>query len=342
MWIPLPTSIERARRPAFLFGLFVAMSVGTPALAEPTSQERSLAAALFEEGRALMAKGLYSEACPKLAESHRLDPGGGTLLNLALCHEREGKIATAWVEFREAQAMARKDNRPEREAAAAGELRKIEPNLSRLSIIVPAEVNAPGLTIKLDGAVVAPAAWGTKIPIDPGKHSILAEAPGRRPFEAKVDVGPSASEPTVTLMPLTSDTALSDKPIAGPSAVSAQPDLDQGAAAPAGSGRRVAGYVIGGLGLVGLGVGAGFGVMAINKQSASDDICSGTSCPQAAVTLNEQARGFATASNVAIGVGLAGLLAGTILVLTAPRQKKVAVGVSFERGGGGVSLRGAF
>jgi hypothetical protein len=346
----LPTLREKVRCPAGLaFGLLLSMSSATSAFAEPTPQERALGEALFEEGRALMARGNLKEACPKLAESYRLDPGGGTLLNLALCHSREGKIATAWVEFRDSQAIARRDKRLDREEAAAAEMRRLEAMLSRLSIIIPPEAMVPGLSIKLDDTLIAKAAWGTKVPIDPGKHSIVAEAPGRRTFATTVEIGPTAAEPTVTIPPLAAaPRAPGNAPSSPPPVVSASPETNTSPPQlpPRGSGQRMAGYVIGGVGVAGIGIGAGFGVAAIFKQKDSNAICPGTVCrrdQESALELNQDAKTFARVSNIAFGVGAVGVVAGSILILTAPRQKKDAtVGVAFYRGGGGVSLDGAF
>ena len=45
-----------------------------------------MAESLFREGKRLSSEKKFSEACPKFEESYRLDPGLGTLLNLATCH----------------------------------------------------------------------------------------------------------------------------------------------------------------------------------------------------------------------------------------------------------------
>ncbi len=348
MSIPSPISIERHRLAVsarVALGLVVLFGSAAPAFAEPTSQERTLAAALFQEGRDLMTKGNYKEACPKFAESQRLDPGGGTLLNLALCHEREGKIATAWTEFREALSIARRDKRPEREKAALAEIEKIEPSLSRISLLVPAEARTESLSIKLDGVDFPEAAWGTKVPIDPGEHSVVVSAPGRKNYETTVAVGASASDKSVTIprLELLPEGAA---PLAPPTpSASQQPSADT-VTPPPSSVQKTLGYVVGGVGLVGIGLGSAFGVMAISKRSDSDKLCSTATCSgptgQEAVSLNEDAQSFATISNIGFGVGIVGLVAGTVLVLTAPKQNNVKVGFSVDPRGGGMSVAGAF
>jgi hypothetical protein len=118
--------------------------VARAAPAEGESDERALATALFREGRRLMAEGRPAEACPKLEESQRLDPGGGTLLNLALCHELEGRTATSWSEFANALSIARRDHRDDRAAEAQRHMASLEPKLARLRLVVPADARCPG------------------------------------------------------------------------------------------------------------------------------------------------------------------------------------------------------
>ncbi|NOU28880.1 MAG: hypothetical protein HOO96_13330, partial [Polyangiaceae bacterium] len=52
---------------------------------------RDDAETLFREGRKALEAGDYAVACAKFAESQRIEPAPGTLLNLAGCEERSGK-----------------------------------------------------------------------------------------------------------------------------------------------------------------------------------------------------------------------------------------------------------
>jgi hypothetical protein len=170
-------------RTAPVFGLaWLLVSAG--AFAAPTASEKALAQSLFEDGRELLKAGKVSEACMKLAESQRLDPGGGTLLNLAICHEREGRLATAATEFEEAIALAVKDQRPEREKLAREHLAAIEPKIPRLTI----RGADPAATVTLNGTVLATTALGTPLRVDLGLHVVKVEAPGKVPLTTTVSV----------------------------------------------------------------------------------------------------------------------------------------------------------
>src|SRR5260221_3353622 len=149
------------------------------ARAQPEAADKSLATELLKEGRALVDQGHVPEGCRKLEESQRLDPGGGTLLNVALRHEKEGRTATAWAEFTEALGLAKKDDRPQRIELAQTHIIALEPTLSRLVIQVPDAADASDLEIKRDGSVIRRAAWGTAMPVDPGEHVVEAGAQGK-------------------------------------------------------------------------------------------------------------------------------------------------------------------
>ena len=150
-----------------------------PAAAQSGDTDRQIAQQLFDDGRVLLEAKRYPEACTKFAESQRLDPGGGTLLNLAVCHELEGKTSTAWSEFRDALGQAVKDERKDREDIARAHIVDLAPRLMRVVVHVPEAVAARDPEISLDRSKL-PAPRGTRpSPSTPASTASASRRPAR-------------------------------------------------------------------------------------------------------------------------------------------------------------------
>ncbi|WP_231864853.1 MULTISPECIES: tetratricopeptide repeat protein [Sorangium] len=233
-----------ARLAGVAFALALAVSPGV-AFAQ--------AEALLDEGKSLMKKGKVEEACPKLEESYRLSPRSATLLALAMCHEKQGKVATAWSEYIDLGAAARKEGNKRLEADAKARGAKLELSLPRLTLSVPRAAAVEGLEVMLDGAPVDGALWGQARPIDPGQHKVSASAPGRKPWEKSVTIK-RGERKTVAVPALAKDASAAAQPAP---AAEAPPPAAPVAAAPekgsAGSGDGAAGA---GKGAAGPGKGA--------------------------------------------------------------------------------------
>src|SRR6266542_5267230 len=129
--------------------------------AQNSPGDSASAQGLFDQAKKLMTQGKYSEACPKLEESQRLDPGSGTLLNMGDCYEHEGKIATAWARFLEAAAAAKAAGNVERERVSRERAAALSSKVAHLLINVAAANGPAGVEVKRDGAAVGRAQWGT-------------------------------------------------------------------------------------------------------------------------------------------------------------------------------------
>jgi serine/threonine-protein kinase len=298
-------------------GVGACASLSVPAVATAQNPDMSATAEqLFEEGRSLMARERFAEACPKLAESHRLDPGVGTLLNLGECYERQGRTASAWATYIEAETLANRQGQAPRAAFASKRAAELAPSLPKLSITV-AETQRDGrevaVTVKRDGELLARPAWATYAPVDPGEHRIEASAPGFERFSQAVTVR-AGQRVQLKVPPL----APSASPPAPPSAPSTQ---------------RIAGIFVGGAGVVVTGVGLAFGAVAKSKNDeARADFCTAVACKQRGVDLLAQADSAAVASTVLVSIGAAALVGGAFLFFTG-REDKARRAAAFPFGG---------
>jgi hypothetical protein len=280
---------------------------GAPSAAS-TTENRAVAEMLFFTARGLMEAGRYSEACAKLAESYRLDAASGTLLNLAVCHESEGRIASAWGEFRQALSDARKANRADREELAKEHIAKLEPDLPFLTIVVPDFARVRDMEILRNGVVLGSGGWGTELPIDPGKVDIVARAPGFLPKTKTITIQKKQRLST-TIEKL--DPAPVVETVAG--------------AEPGWSPKRKTGAVLFVGGLVGVGLGTYLGLNALSNRNKSDDNCpildGERRCSQIGADASSKANLSAWGANIGIGAGGVALLVGSYLFITGKNDR---------------------
>src|SRR5690349_10593004 len=242
-----------------------------------------------------MAIGNFDAACPKYGESQQHDPQLGTLLHLAHCYEKAGKLASAWINFNEAfdlatrrsaSGMSEPRGKTARDRAAA-----LEGKLANLTLVV-ARADTPGLEIRDNETVVARAGWGTPIPVDPGTYVITARAPGKKDWSTTVDVPSNGIKVEVPVPALDDDGAARSAEKAA-SSVGATSRLPQGELPASGSHdsydptldattatnpQRTIAMIAGGAGVLGIGLGITFGLLSRSAASDRDAICPQREC----------------------------------------------------------------
>jgi hypothetical protein len=273
--------------------------------------DKAAAESLFLAGKAQMDAGDFAGACKSFGDSQRLDASVGTLLNLALCNEKQGKTATAWATYKEAAQLARIRSDPGRETAASDFAKALEPKLSRLT--VTAKEPVPGLVVRRDGADVG--GLGVALAIDPGEHTIEAAAPGYTTWSTKVTIGAEKDQQTLEIPPLVAAPPGTEEPKPGdplpPGFEATEGDGD-------GTGLKIAGFVIGGVGVVGIVLGAAFGGIASSTASGAEDdpsLCPQKVCSDAGRAEIDSAETQATISTVGFIAGGVALAGGVVLVV---------------------------
>lgn len=226
---------------------------------------------LFDRGREKMsAPATLDEGCRLLEQSYELRKRGDTLLNLAECHRRQGKTATAWREFDEAIKYAQEVEFAEAIKAAEGLRDHLATMLSRLRVDVPAK-ELPDLKVWLDGKELPTAQWGEPLFVDPGPHAVRATAPEHSPFDQKVEVKPLGGEEAVVTVSLT--------PVAKPPAPPPAPPPPT----PTEDGVPLWVFAVtGGASILAVGLSVGFGVDTVAAHDDLDAACGGEArlaCP---------------------------------------------------------------
>jgi hypothetical protein len=296
--------------------------LGRPARAADTQT----AEALFQTAREAMARGELDQACPLFAESERLDPAPGTLLNLAECEERSGRLASALAHFEEGHdALPPGDYRL---PFSLDKITKLNRRVPRLTLRAAGPVIA-GVTVFRDDTELGAASLGVPLPVDPGAHVCVLRVPGRADSRAEVRLAEGDTR-TLELAP-------------GPPLDTIA--ADAAARAAQRSRQRTWALVTGGAGLAGLVLGGVFGIASKLEYDSARSGCHGgasNACPGPSVAEGHTAYTEATVADVGFIGGGALLAAGVVVYLTAPKARTVTVGPGIEPGAAGLRLSGTW
>lgn len=274
---------------------------------------------LFRKGKKLLAENKYPEACTAFEQSDKLDPAVGAKLNVALCYQEWGKLATAWRWYREAEQMAIQagDDRARRIHALIAEL---DQKVPRLKLRLPPDAVLDRVVIRLDGVELPAAELGGDRRVDPGPHRIETIVDGAsRARTVAVDRGGSEVVLDVPVRSLSPRAPAGATPGAPPPPVEVASD-------PART-RRLLGLGATGAGVVAIGIA---GIVTLRAKSdyehAIDGYCAGVidMCDDTGVRRTHSARRRANIATVVTLGGLAAVGGGLYLYFTARGSREPA------------------
>jgi hypothetical protein len=303
------------------------------ALADPQPER---AQQLFDQARALMKDGEYAAACPLFAESQRLDPGGGTLLNLGICYEKEGRPASAYRELKRALERAESDGRTDRMKTAQTHIESVLPRLSWVKVRLRSAEPPAGWLVEIDGATVA-ANNSDALPLDPGEHELVVRAEHRKPWATPIIVTGEAQKLEVDVPDLE---PLEEAPRAAPAPALAAPIVlpppvvvpSPGPAAPAPAEPvRWPGYVALGAGAAALSASVFLVWRSSSLKADSNEHFDGSHClTQSCVEDWNDARSAAFAADITAIAGVAAVGFGTFWLLRAGKEKPPSHGAGWS------------
>jgi hypothetical protein len=325
--------MTRAARASFISVLLLGLVVAPVAAADDSPGR-----ALLRQGIALRRQGRNDEALAVFETANRLEPSPCASAQIGLAQEALGE----WIQGESAlnAALAWPDDpwiRRHREVLE-GAVKAAAAHIGWLQV----EADAPHAEVVIAG-VATPASAG-EIRLQEGPFSVVVQAPGYQSVRETVIVRPGeVARVAVTLEP---DDASTGNSARAPSR-EGQPEMathapsttlpaqvaTPGWTAPVASSATSSPWVVSGplmaVGAVGLGLGAWFGLRALDAARTREAHCSGQNCDETGLAADHEARTWAGPSTALFAIGATALVAGGAWLLVAPRSRTL---VAFTAG----------
>lgn len=303
-------------------GLLAASLAGSPARAQQPADPARLAAAQqrFDRGFELFDRRDFITAVTEFRASLALAQSPNTRLYVGLCLLQTGALAEAYAElqraFTEARDRAVSDPRyTNARNIAERELDALRPRLGRL--VVRADGAPEGLAVRAGGVEVLSPMLGLPLYFDPGEVTVTAEAPGREGFHRTVRLTANTTTELAVTLGVAAASPVAASPVVsrGVDAVRVEPPRRLPVERVTGGGARTAGYVVGGLGIIGVGAFALFGNFAGTRFDEVRRLCGGRRCAdRSQESAIDEGETWQLAANVSLGVGVGLVLTGAIMI----------------------------
>lgn len=268
---------------------------------------------LFRLGRKASARGDHQAACESYRESFRLESALGTLLNIAVCEEALGELASAWEHYqRVLPALPEGDSRL---ALTRDRLEALDRRLPRVTVLLMAG-DRDTTRIAIGAVEHAVSSLGGPLRVDPGQHELRVLAAGHEPRSYPFQIGEGeqrtlAVEPGVLLAPPPAAEGVAT-PAQAASSAPPPPRDDSGRL------QRTFGWAalaVGGAGLAASAVAFG---LVIDRKLTVDDHCPDRECDAVGDDAAKSGRTFTYVSLISLAGGALATAGGLYLLWTAP------------------------
>lgn len=303
--------------------LVVALAIGgwpaAIAHADPTAAELTAAREMFDEGMKLEEKLQWTPALERFRKVAAVKTTPAVRFHIALCLENTGHLVDALNEFERSQSEAQADSSTSSSTVAANSAKHVaglRERIPRVTVTVAGELTASSFSV--DGNAISPSLLGTAMPMDPGAHTVVVKATGKKSFEKQFELAERDR-------PLTIEASLSDDTPATAATTTTDAAAKSDETLPPSEHHRSAlPWIVGGVGVVALGGAAYFYAQRSATIKDLDDACGAdrSHCPANLSDRADKGKTYTTLGNVMLGVGVVAVGAAVVLLITGASHKE--------------------
>ena len=310
--------------------------------------QEAFAQARFNKGRELFIANQFAPALVEFRAAGDLYESPNTRLYIARCERELGHSAAAYVEFERAASEAADRSRSDPRYASTHDVAKsegsaLQSKIAHVTVLAPSGL-PENATVTVNGAALGPAGVGVAAPIDPGTVEVIAKAPGYVTTKktATVTAGESVEiklqleKETAATSTSTNTNTTTSTETTGTTETTVVHDEPRGPS----HGLRNAGFVVGGIGIAGMGVFAAFAALAQTRFDQLKQACNGGPCDASYTTQIDEGQTFQNIANIALAAGGVAILTGAIMIVAGVSTTSKTVTTSFVPLPGGGFIAG--